>query len=279
MAKAIDAGLPKLRIEEAAARTQARIDSGRQTIVGVNRYRLEPTSARSRSSRSTTRAVREAQIARLEQLRAERDRDAVERPRWQRSPPAPPPATATCSSWSVERPGPRRRSARSRTRSRGSSAATRPPSGPIAGRVLRPRSATSAARSARCAAAGRRASPRREGRRPRILVAKMGQDGHDRGQKVIATAFADLGFDVDVGPLFQTPEEVGAPGGRERRARRRRQLAGRRPPDAGAAAHGRRSSELGPRRHHDRGRRRHPAAGLTRPCAQPGRRRSSGPAP
>ena len=74
-----------------------------------------------------------------------------------------------------------------------------------------------------------------EGRRPRILVAKMGQDGHDRGAKVIATAFADLGFDVDVGPLFQTPREVARHGGRERRPRAGRLDAGRRPQDAGAA--------------------------------------------
>ena len=75
-----------------------------------------------------------------------------------------------------------------------------------------------------------------DGRRPRILVAKMGQDGHDRGQKVIASAFADLGFDVDIGPLFATPERSGAAGGRERRAHRRRLVAGGRPPDAGAGA-------------------------------------------
>ena len=77
-----------------------------------------------------------------------------------------------------------------------------------------------------------------EGRRPRILVAKIGQDGHDRGQKVIASAFADLGFDVDIGPLFATPGGSRAPGGRERRAHRRRLLARRRASDAGAGAQG-----------------------------------------
>ena len=107
-----------------------------------------------------------------------------------------------------------------------------------------------------------------DGRRPRILVAKIGQDGHDRGQKVIASAFADLGFDVDIGPLFATPGGGRAAGGRERRAHHRRVVAGRRAPDAGAGAEGR-ARQGRPRRHHDRGRRRR-AAGRLRGAAAAG---------
>ena len=130
------------------------------------------------------------------------------------------PARATCSR-SRSRPRARaRRSARSRRRSSRSSVATAP-------RSARSRACTRAAYARRprvrsAARARSRRSPTREGRRPRILVAKLGQDGHDRGMKVIATAFADLGFDVDIGPLFQTPEEAARAGGRERRARDRR---------------------------------------------------------
>ena len=101
---------------------------------------------------------------------------------------------------------------------------------------------------------------KKHGRKPRILVAKMGQDGHDRGQKVIATAFADLGFDVTVGAMFQTPEEIAKLAVEHDVAHRRRLVAGRRPPDAGAGTEGR-AEEARPRRHPDRRRRRHPAAG------------------
>ena len=125
MAQAINEGIPKLRIEEAAARTQARIDSGRQPLVGVNKYVPDEVDTIEVLKVENSK-VRKEQLEKLVRLRAERDPEAVED----------------------------------------------------------------------------------EGRRPRILVAKMGQDGHDRGQKVISTAFADIGFDVDVGPLFQTPEEV-----------------------------------------------------------------------
>src|SRR5205807_1573530 len=123
MASAIDAGIPKMRIEEAAARTQARIDSGRQPVIGVNKYRVDT----------------EAQIRTISGVYREESGNA---------------SNVDSARGVVER------------------------------------------------------FAESEGRRPRILVAKMGQDGHDRGQKVIATAFADLGFDVDVGPLFQTPAEV-----------------------------------------------------------------------
>ena len=205
MAKAIEAGLPKLRIEEAAARTQARIDSGRQTIVGVNRYK--PTADRSGAraegrQRGGARDADRAPAAAAARARHRRGRDArcgadgVRRG----------PRAATCSSWRSRRRGRGRRSARSRWRSRRCAVATRPRSAPSPACTVekwarpRTRSTTVRARTA--------AFLEREGRRPRILVAKMGQDGHDRGQKVIASAFADLGFDVDIGPLFQTPEET-----------------------------------------------------------------------
>ena len=110
-----------------------------------------------------------------------------------------------------------------------------------------------------------------QGRRPRVMIAKLGQDGHDRGAKVVATAFADLGFDVDIGPLFQTARGVRAPGDRERRARGGRQHAGRRPQDAGAGDH-RGAEGAGRRRHHRLRRRRDPAAGLRVPV----RRRREG---
>ncbi|WP_328751432.1 methylmalonyl-CoA mutase [Streptomyces sp. NBC_00285] len=202
MAKAIDAGIPKLRIEEAAARTQARIDSGRQPVIGVNKYRVETDQAID-VLKVDNSSVRTQQIEKLRRLRAERDetacRDALD-------------------------------------------ALTRAADGEgnlleLAVHAARAKATVGEISDALEKVYGRHASQIRtisgvyrneagesenvdrtralvdgfeeaEGRRPRILVAKMGQDGHDRGQKVIATAFADLGFDVDVGPLFQTPGEV-----------------------------------------------------------------------
>ncbi len=202
MAKAIEAGIPKLRIEEAAARTQARIDSGRQVVVGVNRYRREdepPVDV----LKVDNAAVRARQIEKLARLRSERD-EAATGPRCPRSKPARA-AAATCSNSPSPRRAPRRPSARFRSRWNASSVGTRPRSGRA--RRLRPRG-----RRARRAGGGRqgmvKAFTEADGRKPRIMVAKVGQDGHDRGQKVIASAFADLGFEVDIGPLFQTPEEA-----------------------------------------------------------------------
>jgi methylmalonyl-CoA mutase len=207
MARAIEQGIPKMRIEEAAARTQARIDSGRQTVVGVNRYRPE-SREHVDVLKVDNRAVREQQLRRLEMLRADRDSQAVQvaldalthaaetgdgnllelsvnaaRAR----------ATVGEISLALERVFGRHQ------------ATTRSIQGVYSGEMdqvsSRPNPEMIAVREAveRFAA--------HEGRRPRLLIAKMGQDGHDRGQKVVATAFADLGFDVDVGPLFQTPEE------------------------------------------------------------------------
>ena len=209
MAQAIDEGIPKLRIEEAAARTQARIDSGRQPLVGVNKYQVpageedEPEVLKIENAQ-----VRREQLEKLDRLKAERDDEQVtaalaELTRAAGSDEggeannllslaiAAARAKATVGEISAaleEVYG--RHSAEIRT---------------ISG-VYRDEAGTTGAITRASALVEQFAEA--EGRRPRILVAKMGQDGHDRGQKVIATAFADLGFDVDVGPLFQTPEEV-----------------------------------------------------------------------
>ena len=207
MARALENGLPKLRIEEAAARTQARIDSGAQTIVGVNKYRAEEERAPEILKVDNT-AVREAQIARLQQLRASRDEgrlgqalDAITRAAESGEgnllalsvAAARAQATVGEISMAMEKVFGRHQ------------ATIRAVSG-----VYRGEAAASATGAEELEDVRRLADEfaGHEGRRPRILIAKMGQDGHDRGQKVIATAFADLGFDVDIGPLFQTPEET-----------------------------------------------------------------------
>ncbi|HEY8432411.1 MAG TPA: methylmalonyl-CoA mutase [Sandaracinaceae bacterium] len=203
MAKAIEAGIPKLRIEEAAARTQARIDRGVQKIVGVNYLRAEHEPP-IEILKVDNRAVREAQIARLEKLRAERDPDRVARALEALSRGAE--TGENLLALSIE-------AARAKATVGEMSEALAKVfgryearistvSGVYGGEMGESTDAVTRARE-RCAAFAAR-----EGRRPRILVAKVGQDGHDRGQKVIATAFADLGFDVDVGPLFATPEET-----------------------------------------------------------------------
>jgi methylmalonyl-CoA mutase len=204
MVKAIEAGVPKLRIEEAAARTQARIDSGRQTIVGVNRFKPAQEDAVP-VLKVDNAAVRRTQIERLEKLRKERDTAATNR------------ALDALTACAEGRGGNLLELAVDAARARASvgeisyalekvwgrhQAEIRAVSGVYSGEVGETAAAITAVR-------GRtKAFFEREGRRPRILIAKMGQDGHDRGQKVIASAFADLGFDVDIGPLFQTPEET-----------------------------------------------------------------------
>ncbi len=209
MAKAIEQGLPKLRIEEAAARTQARIDSGQQTVVGVNLYPPE-TPDDIPVLKVDNSAVRAAQIDRLKRLRAARDEARTQ---------AALAALTRCAetgdgnllALSVD-------AARAMaTVGEMSDALEKVWGRHEAGAALvsgvyraEAKGAGSEKANEDFAAVERRveAFEAREGRRPRLLVAKMGQDGHDRGQKVIATAFADLGFDVDVGPLFQTPEET-----------------------------------------------------------------------
>jgi len=203
MTKAIEAGLPKLRIEEAAARTQARIDSGQQTIVGINKFRLEKEDHIDVLKVDNT-AVREAQIARLRELRAERD-DAALTPKLEALTKCAETGEGNLLELAID-------AARHRAtvgeisdaleRVWGRYQATiRSIEGVYRSEVGKDSEAVDRVR------ARSDAFLNKHGRRPRILVAKMGQDGHDRGQKVIATAFADLGFDVDIGPLFQTPEE------------------------------------------------------------------------
>jgi methylmalonyl-CoA mutase len=205
MTKAIEAGIPKLRIEESAARTQARIDSGRQVIVGVNRFHRDDEPALD-VLKIDNGAVRAAQCKRLEALRSGRDEA--------RTQAALDALTAGASSGanllalSVE-------AARARATVGEMTMALEKVFGRHEARVQMVqgvyRSETMSGTEGQDAIdevrARTAAFAASTGRRPRILVAKMGQDGHDRGQKVIATAFADLGFDVDVGPLFQTPEE------------------------------------------------------------------------
>jgi methylmalonyl-CoA mutase len=203
MTRAVESGMPKLRIEEAAARRQARVDRGEDTIVGVNRYRpAEATQVEIRDIDNS--AVREAQVARLAQLRLSRDQGAcaaalaaltaaaasgegnlldlaVEASRRR--------ATVGEISDALEKVFTRHRAViRSVTGVYGAAYAGDEGFARIRGDVER--------------------FAAEEGRRPRMLVVKLGQDGHDRGAKIIATAFADIGFDVDVGPLFQTPEEA-----------------------------------------------------------------------
>jgi methylmalonyl-CoA mutase len=204
MASAIETGLPKMRIEEAAARTQARIDNGAQTIVGINRFKLDQ-EADMELLRVDNSAVRTAQLERLAKLKAERDSSAVEA------------SLAAITEAAKDGTGNLLELAVNAARVRATvgeislalekaygrhKAQIRAISGVYAGE--------SAARDPRVAEARAATDTfaERDGRRPRILIAKMGQDGHDRGQKVIASAFADLGFDVDIGPLFQTPVEV-----------------------------------------------------------------------
>ncbi len=203
MALAIEQGIPKLRIEEAAARTQARIDSGRQTVVGVNRYR--PHEAEQIDVLKVDNAdVRARQIAKLERLRRERDDRALRSALDALGRSA---ATGEGNLLELAVDAARQKAtvgeitaALEKVWGR-HTAQLRSIAGVYASEVGEPMSVTRVRGMVEAFAAA-------EGRRPRILIAKMGQDGHDRGQKVIATAFADLGFDVDIGPLFQTPEEA-----------------------------------------------------------------------
>ncbi len=202
MAKAIDAGLPKLRIEEAAARTQARIDSGRQPVIGVNKYRAGSDEDIEVLKVDNT-SVRAQQIEKLRRLREERDDQACRDALAALTRGAA--GDGNLLALAVD-------AARAKATVGEISDALEEVFGRHAGQI---RTISGVYREEAGDAAGIEkvrgacaAFEREEGRRPRILVAKIGQDGHDRGQKVIATAFADLGFDVDVGPLFQTPAEV-----------------------------------------------------------------------
>ena len=204
MTKAIETGLPKLRIEEAAARKQARIDGGKDVVVGVNRYRA--TSEQPLETLDIDNAsVRESQVKRLEQMKSERDNQQVERALAAITQAARQPSDENLLALAVD-------AARQRAtlgeisdameKAFGRHKATiRAVSGIYSAEV-------SDDENFRLAREMSDQFAKLDGRRPRILVAKMGQDGHDRGAKIIATSFADLGFDVDMGPLFQTPAEV-----------------------------------------------------------------------
>ena len=203
MTKAINEGLPKMRIEEASARRQAQIDSGRETIVGVNKYRLEKEAAIDTLEVDNS-AVRDSQIAQLNKLKAERDTAAVEH------------ALAALTDAAATGTGNLLGLAVEAARLRATLGEISDALEKVYGRhraVIRSISNVYGSEFGEGMEVTRvraltDAFAEKEGRRPRIMIAKMGQDGHDRGAKVVATAYADLGFDVDIGPLFQTPEET-----------------------------------------------------------------------
>ncbi|MBB3998057.1 methylmalonyl-CoA mutase [Aureimonas pseudogalii] len=206
MANAIEAGLPKRRIEEAAARTQARIDGGEQVVVGVNRYAPEGSDP-IETLKVDNSAVRAAQLAKLAQLRHERDESAVG-PALERLAAGAREGGGNLLALAVE-------AARAHASVGEMSAAIESVWGRHSATVELQAGLYRAAMPAGDVAVARaedltRAFREAEGRQPKILVAKMGQDGHDRGQKVVASAFADLGFEVVAGVLFQSPEETAA---------------------------------------------------------------------
>ena len=203
MAKAIETGIPKMRIEEAAARAQARIDSGVQTIIGVNRYRLEQEDPIDILDIDNTE-VRKQQVARLEELRAGRDNEAVQK------------ALDAITRCVETKEGNLLELSVEAARARATLGEISDACEKVVGRynaVIRTISGVYSSESKgdttlEEARALTDKFAQKEGRRPRIMVAKMGQDGHDRGAKVVATGYADCGFDVDMGPLFQTPAEA-----------------------------------------------------------------------
>ena len=203
MAKAIETGIPKMRIEEAAARTQARIDSGEQKIIGLNEYRLEKEDPIDILAVDNT-AVRESQVKRLQELRANRDQAAVDK------------ALAAITECVKTGEGNLLELAVEAAKVRATLGEISDACEVVVGRykaVIRSISGVYSSgmkqdadfekAKAMCAEFAKK-----EGRQPRIMIAKLGQDGHDRGAKVVATGYADVGFDVDMGPLFQTPEEA-----------------------------------------------------------------------
>ncbi len=203
MAKAIETGIPKMRIEEAAARKQARIDSGEEVIVGLNRYRLEKEDPIDILAVDNT-AVRESQVKRLQALRAGRDNEAVGK------------ALAAITECARTGKGNLLELSVEAARLRASLGEISDACEAVAGRykaIIRSISGvySSEVKGDKTFEQARSLAEqfaKKEGRQPRIMVAKLGQDGHDRGAKVVATGYADIGFDVDMGPLFQTPEEA-----------------------------------------------------------------------
>jgi len=208
MAAAIETGIPKMRIEEAAARTQARIDSGNQKIIGVNEYRLEHEDPIDILEIDNT-AVREEQVARLKELRAHRDEKAVQE--------ALAEITKSVQAWADGGKGENLLALAVKAAGlRASLGEISDACEKVVGRykatirtisgVYKAGTTSDAEFQEACRLTAEFA--KKEGRQPRIMIAKMGQDGHDRGAKVVATGYADCGFDVDMGPLFQTPEEA-----------------------------------------------------------------------
>jgi len=203
MAKAIETGLPKMRIEEASARRQAKIDSGADIIVGVNKYPPE-TEVPIEILEVDNSAVRDTQIARLEKLRRERNNEEVEK------------ALQAITQSAETEEGNLLELAIYAARKRATLGEISYAMEKVWGRHQEAIRLINNVYSSEYKKMDEIEEVRaltdkfeqQEGRRPRILVAKMGQDGHDRGAKVVATAYADMGFDVDVGPLFQTPEET-----------------------------------------------------------------------
>jgi len=215
MAKAIEQGIPKMRIEEAAARTQARIDSGTQKVIGVNTYR-PAAEDRLDVLKVDNDDVFQQQVAKLERLRAERDGDDVRRALEALANAAGDSARPATGLDNLD--GNLLKLAVDAARAKATVGEISDALEQVWGRhqavirtisgVYRDEADTSGDQLVAQVLTATEEFEEAEGRRPRILVAKMGQDGHDRGQKVVVTAFADLGFDVDVGPLFSTPEEV-----------------------------------------------------------------------
>ncbi|GAB6007720.1 methylmalonyl-CoA mutase [Dysgonomonas reticulitermitis] len=203
MAKAIETGLPKMRIEEAAARTQARIDSGSQTIVGINKYRLEKEDPIDILDVDNTE-VRRQQIERLNDLKSKRDNEAVKK------------ALEAITECVKTKKGNLLELAVEAARLRATLGEISDACEVVVGRykaIIRTISGVYSSETKKDPTFLKAQElvaefAKKEGRQPRIMIAKMGQDGHDRGAKVVATGYADCGFDVDMGPLFQTPEEA-----------------------------------------------------------------------
>lgn len=201
MAKAIESGMPKMRIEESAARKQARIDQGKDVIVGVNKYQIEEEPLE--DILEVSEAVRDEQVARLKEIKTRRDNDEVRR-------------TLEAITNAAASGGNLLGACIPAMRARATVGEISDAMEKVFNRFVATTRCISGAYAEEYAdsqiftAVRKRTNEFQEknGRRPRILVTKMGQDGHDRGIKVIATAFADLGFDVDIGPMFQTPEEA-----------------------------------------------------------------------
>jgi methylmalonyl-CoA mutase len=201
MAKAIESGMPKMRIEESAARRQARIDQGKDVIVGVNKYTIDENVQL--EVREVSSTVRDEQVARLKDIRAKRNQDKVN-------------AALAALTRAAETGGNLLAASIDAVRERATVGEISDAIEKVFGRYVATTQCISGVYASEYDNPGvidalRKRSEgflARHGRRPRILVVKMGQDGHDRGIKVIATAFADFGFDVDISPMFQTPEEA-----------------------------------------------------------------------